>query len=329
MLTGGVPVWRAASNSFVGGEPAVQRGHRVSLQRTIARRVERHGTALHSGLEVAIAFSPAEPGTGIVFRRSDMDGAAALIPARHDHVADTRLCTVIANAHGASVATIEHVMAALSGMKVDNVIVDVSGAETPVMDGSSGPFVAMIREAGIVEQNAPRRVLRVLKEVRVGEGDYWARLTPSEEFRLSFNIAFDNPLLASQSTQFHPDFGDFEQDIAPARTFCLFEEIEKMRAMGLARGGSLDNAVVVQGDKVLNPEGLRFGDESVRHKLLDAIGDLRTAGYQIIGHYHGERAGHALNNKLLHALFADPTAYVIEDAAAMDWDDVRIADAAD
>lgn len=301
----------------------------MNLQRTIARRIERHGIALHSGQKVAIAFSPAEAGAGVMFRRSDMEGDAALIPARHDHVADTRLCTVIANRSGASVATIEHVMAAISGMKVDNIIVDVSGAETPVMDGSAGPFVDMIREAGLVEQNAPRRQLRVLKEVRVGEGDYWARLTPCDEFRLSFNIAFDNPLLASQSTQFHPDFGDFERDIAPARTFCLFEEIEKMRAMGLAQGGSLDNAVVVHGDKVLNPEGLRFGDESVRHKLLDAIGDLRTAGYGIIGHYHGERAGHGLNNQLLRALFADPSAWVIEDAPSTDWEAARVADAAD
>jgi UDP-3-O-[3-hydroxymyristoyl] N-acetylglucosamine deacetylase len=298
------------------------------MQRTIRNRVERIGVGLHSGVDVSLAFAPAAPGTGITFRRTDLQGDAALIPARFDHVADTRLCTVIANRHGAVVSTIEHVMAALAGLEIDNVVVEVSAQETPVMDGSAAPFVEMLREAGIVEQDDPRQVLRVLREVRVGDDSAWARLTPADEFRLSFNISFANPLLAAQSVQFHGAFNDFESDIAAARTFCLYEEIEGMWAAGLAKGGSLDNAVVVKGEEVLNPEGLRFEDESVRHKALDAIGDLYTSGHAVIGAYHGERAGHALNNELLKALFADPANYVIE-SAEPDWDALRLVDAAD
>lgn len=300
----------------------------VNFQRTIAKRVERTGTGLHSGLPVTLAFVPAAPDAGIVFRRTDMEAAAADIPARFDHVADTRLCTLIANAAGARVGTIEHVMAALAGLRLDNLLIEVSGPETPVMDGSSTAFVEMLREAGIVEQAAPRRVIRVLKDVQVGEGEVFARLKPADGFRVSFNIAFDNPLLAAQSASFRADVDDFERDLAPARTFCLYEEIEKMWQAGLARGGSLENAVVVRGHEVLNPEGLRFEDESVRHKALDAVGDLYTAGGQIIGHYHGERAGHALNNRLLKALFADPSAYQIEEMAT-DWEAARLSDAAD
>ncbi|ANK80393.1 MAG: UDP-3-O-[3-hydroxymyristoyl] N-acetylglucosamine deacetylase [Rhizobiales bacterium NRL2] len=300
----------------------------MSFQKTIAKGVERNGVGLHSGVDVRLALRPAPANTGVVFRRTDLEGDAAVIPARFDHVADTRLCTAIANADGASVATIEHVMSALSGMEIDNCFVDVSGPETPVMDGSAAPFVEMIREAGIKQQDMPRRVIRILREVRVGDDRTWARLSPADEFRLSFNIAFDNALLAAQSTQFHPGFHSFEQDVARARTFCLYEEIEGMWAAGLAKGGSLDNAVVVQGDKVLNPEGLRYEDESVRHKALDAIGDLYTAGHRIVGAYHGERAGHGLNNRLLKALFADRANYVIEQETA-DWEELRLVDAAD
>lgn len=296
-------------------------------QKTVSQRVEASGVALHSGVDVHMAFVPAGADTGIVFHRTDLEGEAAIIPARFDHVADTRLCTVIANRHGNSVATIEHIMAALAGLEIDNVIVEISGAETPVMDGSAKPFVDLLRQARPVELDAPRRIVRVLREVTVGDGDYWARLMPSDEFRLSFNIAFANPLLAEQSTHFHKALNDFEDDIASARTFCLYEEIEGMWAAGLAKGGSLENAVVVKGDQVMNPEGLRFEDESVRHKALDAIGDLYTAGHLIVGAYHGERAGHALNNKLLRALFSDPANYVIEtDGVA--WD-AALVDAAD
>lgn len=299
----------------------------MAYQKTIAERVEAAGIALHSGAEVRMAFAPAVANSGIVFHRTDLEGDAAIIPARFDYVADTRLCTVIANAHGTSVATIEHIMAALSGLEIDNVIVELSGAETPVMDGSAQPFVDMLRQARPIELDAPRNVVRVLREVTAGEGDYWARLSPSNEFRLSFNISFANPLLAEQSTHFHKALNSFEDDIASARTFCLYEEIEGMWAAGLAKGGSLDNAVVVKGDQVMNPEGLRYEDESVRHKALDAIGDLFTAGHLIVGAYHGERAGHALNNKLLRALFADPANYVIE-TEVMAWD-AALVDAAD
>lgn len=304
------------------------KGIAVNNQRTIGKRVKSTGVGLHSGDRVNMTIAPAEPGHGIQFLRTDLPEGKGLIPADFRHVVDTQLCTMIGNQHGATVGTIEHLMSAFAGMGVDNALVELSAGEMPVMDGSANAFVQMIRDAGVVEQNAPRRFIRVLKTVRVGDDTSWASLSPADEFEISFNISFPNPILAAQSYRFKPGFDGFEADMAPARTFCLYEEIEFMWNRGLAKGGSLENAVVVRGDEVMNPEGLRFDNEGARHKALDALGDLFTAGMPLIAHFHGERAGHRLNNEVLKALFADETAYCIEEAPST-WQAAELVDAAD
>lgn len=304
------------------------KGIAVNNQRTIGKRVKSTGVGLHSGDRVNMNIAPAEPGHGIQFLRTDLPEGKGLIPADFRHVVDTQLCTMIGNQHGATVGTIEHLMSAFAGMGVDNALVELSAGEMPVMDGSANAFVQMIRDAGVVEQDAPRRFIRVLKTVRVGDDTSWASLSPADEFEISFNISFPNPILAAQSYRFKPGFDGFEADMAPARTFCLYEEIEFMWNRGLAKGGSLENAVVVRGDEVMNPEGLRFDNEGARHKALDALGDLFTAGMPLIAHFHGERAGHRLNNEVLKALFADETAYCIEEAPST-WQAAELVDAAD
>lgn len=304
------------------------KGIAVNNQRTIGKCVKSTGVGLHSGDRVNMTIAPAEPGHGIQFLRTDMPEGKGLIPADFRHVVDTQLCTMIGNRHGATIGTIEHLMSAFAGMGVDNALVELSAGEMPVMDGSANAFVQMIRDAGVVEQDAPRRFIRVLKTVRVGDDTSWASLSPADEFEISFNISFPNPILAAQSYRFKPGFDGFEADMAPARTFCLYEEIEFMWNRGLAKGGSLENAVVVRGDEVMNPEGLRFDNEGARHKALDALGDLFTAGMPLIAHFHGERAGHRLNNEVLKALFADETAYCIEEAPST-WQAAELVDAAD
>lgn len=304
------------------------KGITVNNQRTIGKRVKSTGVGLHSGDRVNMTIAPAEPGHGIQFLRTDLPEGKGLIPADFRHVVDTQLCTMIGNQHGATVGTIEHLMSAFAGMGVDNALVELSAGEMPVMDGSANAFVQMIRDAGVVEQDAPRRFIRVLKTVRVGDDTSWASLSPADEFEISFNISFPNPILAAQSYRFKPGFDGFEADMAPARTFCLYEEIEFMWNRGLAKGGSLENAVVVRGDEVMNPEGLRFDNEGARHKALDALGDLFTAGMPLVAHFHGERAGHRLNNEVLKALFADETAYCIEEAPST-WQAAELVDAAD
>lgn len=304
------------------------KGIAVNNQRTIGKRVKSTGVGLHSGDRVNMTIAPSEPGHGIQFLRTDLPEGKGLIPADFRHVVDTQLCTMIGNQHGATVGTIEHLMSAFAGMGVDNALVELSAGEMPVMDGSANAFVQMIRDAGVVEQDAPRRFIRVLKTVRVGDDTSWASLSPADEFEISFNISFPNPILAAQSYRFKPGFDGFEADMAPARTFCLYEEIEFMWNRGLAKGGSLENAVVVRGDEVMNPEGLRFDNEGARHKALDALGDLFTAGMPLVAHFHGERAGHRLNNEVLKALFADETAYCIEEAPST-WQAAELVDAAD
>lgn len=282
-------------------------------QRTLKTSISCTGIALHSGAKVTMTLRPAEADQGIVFRRTDIAGRGAEIPARWDHVADSRLCTVIANQDGTSVATIEHLMAALAGMGIDNVTVELNGPEVPVMDGSSAPFVFLIECAGVVSQPAPRKVIRVLKPVTETNGETVASFTPSREgMRLDFEIDFAAKAIGRQRETFLLTPATFKAEIARARTFGMLEDIPKMRAAGLGLGGSLDNAVVVNGDQILNEDGLRFDTEFVRHKILDAVGDLALAGYPIIGHYHGVRSSHAHNNVLLRALLNDPDAWVLE-----------------
>ncbi len=254
-----------------------------------------------------MTLRPADPGTGVRFLRTDVPGSDP-IPARFDTVSDTTLCTTIGQ-DGCKVATIEHLMAAFAGCGVDNVLVELDGPEVPVMDGSSAPFVFLIECADLVEQDAAKRWIKVLKPVKVGGTDKSASLVPSEGFSVSFSIDFDNEVVAKQSYFLDMQDGVFKAEVARARTFGFISEVDKLRQLGLARGGSLDNVVIVDNNKILNEDGLRYGNEFVRHKILDSIGDLYLSGAPIIGHFTGERSGHAMNNALLCALFEDETAW--------------------
>jgi UDP-3-O-[3-hydroxymyristoyl] N-acetylglucosamine deacetylase len=294
----------------------------IAQQRTLKTAIHCRGVALHSGARVAMTLCPAAPDTGIVFRRIDRDGAA--VAARWHNVAAQPLCTHIEDRSGASVSTIEHLMAAMAGLEIDNAVVEIDGPEVPVMDGSAAPFVFLIECAGIVEQDAPRRAIRVLKPVRVGDGSKSATLTPDDGFLMSFAIDFDSDAISRQDITIAIDPDSFKAHISRARTFGFLHEVDQLRAAGLARGGSLDNAVVISGNEVLNREGLRYVDEFVRHKVLDALGDLYLAGAPIVGHFHGVRSGHALNQQLVRALFADPSAWCYTTLAARTtlWEDV-------
>ncbi len=284
-------------------------------QRTLKSAINCSGTGLHSGAKAAITLQPAQPDTGIVFRRTDIAGAGALIPARYDRVVDTRLCTMLGNDAGITVATVEHVVAALAGFSVDNCVIDVHGPEVPIMDGSSEPFSFLIDCAGVVEQDAAKKAIEILKPVTVGDREKCAMLAPASTCSVSVEIDFENQVVARQKYFFDFSTDDFHKDISRARTFGFEKDVQQLRAMGLARGGSLDNAIVVGHDRVLNKDGLRYSDEFVRHKLLDSIGDLYLAGGLVLGHFHGFRAGHALNNQLLRTLFADQSAWRIIEVA--------------
>jgi len=282
---------------------------KAARQHTLKSSIDCSGIGLHSGAKVSMTLNPADADTGIVFRRTDVAGAGATIPARWDSVVDTRLNTTVGNGDGIVVGTIEHLMAAFSGAGIDNAFVEISGPEVPIMDGSSAPFLFLIECVGIVEQYAARRVIEILKPVSVGGRDRSAVLSPGKSFSISFEIDFEGTLIDHQQFFANLKNGAFQSEIARARTFGFEDDVAQLRAAGLARGGSLDNAVVVSGDRVLNDDGLRYEDEFVRHKVLDSIGDLYLAGGSILGHFHGFRSGHALNHDLLRALFADETAW--------------------
>lgn len=281
------------------------------MQYTLKMPVSCSGVGLHSGQAVTLNLAPAPVNHGIRFIRSDVAAQDALVEARWDNVVNTQLCTVIGNEAGVTVSTIEHLLSALAGCGVDNALISIDGPEVPIMDGSAEPFVFLIECAGLKAQNAPRRAVRVLKEVAYEEGDKRAVLSPGAGTTFSFEIDFENPAIGRQFQSFRLVNGTFKSQISRARTFGFLQEVEWMRRNGLAQGGSLDNAIVIDGAAVLNKGGLRYADEFVRHKILDAIGDLYLAGGMLLGHFEGLRAGHALNNKILRALFSDPTAYEI------------------
>jgi len=284
----------------------------VMMQRTLKSAIHCQGVALHAGTNVSMTLHPAEVDTGIVFRRTDVAGKGAEIPATWDRVVDTRLCSVLGNEDGVTVATVEHLMAALAGCGIDNTIIEINGGEVPIMDGSSEPFVFLVECAGVVEQEAPRRVIRVLKSVVVEHEGSRVELHPSDRFGVDIEIDFNSEAISQQRLALRVVNGAFSKELASARTFGFLHEVEAMRSAGLAKGGSLENAIVVSGNKILNEDGLRFDDEFVRHKALDAVGDMYLAGGQIVGAFVGYRCGHALNNKLLHALFADQDAWTYD-----------------
>lgn len=278
-------------------------------QRTLKKVVSATGVGLHNGEKVTLTLRPAGPDTGIVFKRVDLPGAPT-IQATPDAVRDTRMCSALEH-DGARVATVEHLMSALAGLGVDNVMVEVTASEIPIMDGSSGPFIFLLQSAGIVEQNAPKKFIRIKKIVEARDGDKWARFEPYHGFKLDFTIDFAHPVFEQSGNNVKIDFKDnsYIKEISRARTFGFMHEVEYLRANGLARGGSLDNAIVLDEYRVLNQDGLRYDDEFAKHKVLDAIGDLYMLGHPLLGSFVAFKSGHGLNNQLLLALLADASAW--------------------
>jgi UDP-3-O-[3-hydroxymyristoyl] N-acetylglucosamine deacetylase len=296
----------------------------VLKQRTLQSLTKAVGVGLHSGQRVELTLRPAQPDTGIVFRRVDLPQPVD-IPITATAVTDTRLASTISNG-GAKVFTVEHLMSACAGLGIDNLYIDITAEEVPILDGSASSFVFLLQSAGIVEQNAPKRFIRVIKpvEVREGEGAHvkWARLEPHHGYKLSFEIDFRHPAVDStgQSVVFDMDTDVYTRDIARARTFGFTRDVEMLRANGLALGGGLDNAIVMDDYKVLNSDGLRYDDEFVKHKILDAMGDLYLIGKPLLASYVAFRSGHAMNNLLLRELLSQPDAYEV-----VSFDDVKNA----
>lgn len=279
------------------------------MQHTVKSDIEICGVGLHSGADVMLRICPAEADSGIVFVRTDVTDRNNVIPALWDNVVDTRLCSVVGNEDGVTVGTVEHLMAALRGCGIDNAVIELDGPEVPVMDGSSEPFVRKIDETGTSVQACPRRTIQILKTVEIKENGVMARLIPDTGSVFTGMIDFSHPAIGRQDGNVKLVNGNFRHDIASARTFGFADDVRALQASGLALGGSLDNAIVLDHDGVMNKEGLRYDDEFIRHKLLDAIGDIYLAGGPIIGRYEGCRAGHAMNNKLLRKLFATKDAW--------------------
>ncbi len=282
----------------------------VLAQTTLKKSVHCDGVGLHSGATISLTLRPGAPNSGIIFVRVDEQPGRDRIPARWDRVTDTRLCTLLTNDHGVSVGTVEHLMAALRALNVDNAVIELNGPEVPILDGSAAPWMRLIQEAGLARQAAKRRVIRLHRPVSVSDGDKYALLTPSTGgARFTVEIDFPSKAVGAQKRSLELTGAGFRQSIARARTFGFLQEVEYLRRNGLARGGSLDNAVVIDGDRVVNPDGLRYDDEFVRHKILDSVGDLYLAGAPIIADFHAVKPGHGLNNRLLHALFEQPDAW--------------------
>jgi len=288
-------------------------------QRTLKNVIRATGVGLHTGNKVYLTLRPAAPDTGVVFRRVDIDPPVDIM-ACPSNVGDTRLSTTLVNGD-ARVSTVEHLLSAFAGLGIDNAYVDVSAAEVPIMDGSAGPFVFLIQSAGIEEQNRPKRFIRIKREVAVEDGDKFARFEPFDGFKVGFSIDFDHPAFVSRTQSATVDFSatSFVKEVSRARTFGFLRDIEALRQQNLALGGSLDNAVVVDDYRILNDDGLRYEDEFVKHKILDAIGDLYLLGHSLIGSFCGHKSGHALNNRLLRTLLADASA----------WEEVTFEDAKD
>ncbi len=278
-------------------------------QRTLKNVIRATGVGLHTGNKVYLTLRPAQPDTGVVFRRVDLDSPIE-IRANAENVVDTNLSTTLGE-HGVTVATVEHLLSAMAGLGIDNAYVDLSSAEVPIMDGSSGPFVFLLQSAGIVEQDAPKRFIRIKRPVIVEEQDKWAKFEPFDGFKVGFTIDFNHPVFNGSPQKAEIDFSStsFVKEVSRARTFGFMSDFEKLRENNLALGASLDNAIGVDEFRVLNEDGLRYEDEFVKHKILDAIGDLYLLGHSLIGAYSGFRSGHALNNKLLKALIADESAW--------------------
>jgi len=278
-------------------------------QRTLKNAIRASGVGLHTGTKVLMTVRPAPPDHGIVFRRVDLDPPVD-IPACAENVGETTLGTVLVKGN-ARVSTIEHLMSAFAGLGIDNAIVEVNAPEVPIMDGSAGPFVFLLQSAGIEEQAAPKRFVRILKHKRVEDGDKWAEFHPFDGFKVNFRIEFDHPIFKRRTQSASMDFSttSFLKEVSRARTFGFMRDLEAMRSHNLALGGNLDNAIVLDDEGIMNEDGLRYEDEFVKHKILDAIGDLYLLGHSLIGEFSGYKSGHGLNNRLLRAVHADSEAW--------------------
>jgi UDP-3-O-[3-hydroxymyristoyl] N-acetylglucosamine deacetylase len=278
-------------------------------QRTLKNSIRATGVGLHTGKKVLMTLRPAPPDTGIVFRRIDLD-VPVDIKAHAENVGDTTMGTTL-HSGDVKISTVEHLLSALAGLGVDNAVVDVSAGEVPIMDGSAGPFVFLIQSAGIEEQKAPKRFIRILETLEVRDGDKWARFDPYDGFKVNFEIEFNHPTFKKHSQVASMDFSttSFLREVSRARTFGFMRDLESLRARNLALGGNMDNAIVLDDYRVLNEDGLRYEDEFVKHKILDAIGDLYLLGHSLIGEFSGYKSGHGLNNKLLRALIATESAW--------------------
>ena len=278
-------------------------------QRTLRNSLRASGVGLHNGQKVLMTVHPAPPDTGIVFRRTDLPGSPE-VPARAANVGETTMGTTLIQGE-ARVATVEHLLSACAGLGIDNAIIEVNAAEVPIMDGSAGPFVFLLQSAGVEEQSVPKRFVRVLKKVRIEDGDKWAQFDPYEGFKVNFEIAFDHPVFKRRLQRATMDFSTtaFLKEISRARTFGFMRDLEMLRSRNLALGGTLDNAIVLDDSGIVNEDGLRYEDEFVKHKILDAIGDLYLLGHSLIGEFSGHKSGHGLNNRLLRALLADRDAW--------------------
>jgi len=288
-------------------------------QRTLKNSIRATGVGLHTGKKVLMVLKPAPVNTGVVFRRTDLDPVAE-VPAHAQNVGETMLGTTLIYGD-TKVSTVEHLLSAFAGLGIDNAYVELSAAEVPIMDGSAGPFVFLLQSAGVEEQSAPKRFVRILKELQVSDGDKWARFAPYDGFRVNFEIEFDHPIFKKRSQTASMDFSttSFLREISRARTFGFMRDLEFLRSRNLALGGTMDNAIVLDDYRILNEDGLRYEDEFVKHKILDAIGDLYLLGHSLIGEFSGHKSGHALNNQLLRAMIADETA----------WEEVTFTDAKD
>lgn len=281
-------------------------------QRTLAKSVRATGVGLHSGERVELILHPAKENSGISFRRTDLTGVQNEIVQLTPYlINDTRLSSTVVTEQGVRIGTIEHIMSALAAYGVDNILIELNAPEIPIMDGSSLPFIYLLQDAGIVEQNADKRFLRILKEVEVKEAGKWVKFSPYDGFKAALTIEFDHPVFNQSEPTFTIDFAgqNYIEEIARARTFGFMKEVEMMRSHGLGLGGNLSNAIVIDDVDVLNPDGLRYPDEFVRHKILDAIGDLYIIGHPIIGSFEGYKSGHAINNALLRAILADESSH--------------------
>ncbi len=295
---------------------SVLSGLNTPFETTLNQSIRCSGIGLHTGAPVTMRLRPAPVGTGIVFVRTDIEGQDPMVRARYDAVTETRLGTTLANEAGTSVATVEHLMAALRGCGIDNLLIDIDGPEVPIMDGSAAPFVFLIDCAGIAATDTPRRRIRVTKPVCVEEGGKRAELAPGKGFATHFMIDFATPVIGRQTYDFDLSSAAFKTELCRARTFGFLKDVEMLKSIGLARGGSLENAIVIEDDRIVNETGLRYPDEFVRHKTLDAIGDMALSVLPLCARYTAEKSGHDLNNKLLRALFERTDCWVIETMTA-------------